>query len=607
MRTMISEVRPSAIMIPSIYGRTRTVLLTGFCAAVAVIVAFAQPTPQWARHAPSLAVYLAVVASVSAGLLYWGWCTGVRFDSDGLTIRYFFWNRRLGWHEVSRFADGRSAGLGEGAGQVWALDVVLRDGRVVTVKATARESRSAAPKVLTAVLQAAEYYGIRAPLTGIASKRRSRASAEENPSEPTPGPVAGGIILSEWAASMDFSTTRLRPGYEIEEVDAFLEAIRQTFLGIREPSLTTDEIRNKRFSTTRLRPGYDEEEVDAFLDAVELRLAALIRPGGHGGPLVLARCPECGMETADPTRPCARCGAPAVIQPTPADPAADQLAEGARMGDEDPHWEIVRTAGRDRVTSPSVSRPPIRREVAFAGVGTALLAGATGLVSELLLYTSYDPAVYFFGLAAYLASTGVGVAALRRIDQPVIAGLLQGMWCPAVAYVASDIALFSVDHMYGLTGFYLAALWVGVISDVLGAGAAVLLLISWTPAAGWRRVSRLRPLPVMLVCAVGLSQIVSLILAFTQQDKNATAETSAIAGLLVGLAVTWYAVNLRARTLGGALVLGWSTVTVLWFLAGLSPWTAIGVLGCVLLAAVMVLALIYMRLPDTPASEPSAF
>jgi len=39
----------------------------------------------------------------------------------------------------------------------------------------------------------------------------------------------------------------------------------------------------------------------------------------------------------------------------------------------------------------------------------------------------------------------------------------------------------------------------------------------------------------------------------------------------------------------------------------MSPWSAIGVLGCILLAAVMALALIYRRLPDTPVSELSAF
>ena len=298
------------------------------------------------------------------------------------------------------------------------------------------------------------------------------------------------------------------------------------------------------------------------------------------------------METADPARLCARCGAPAAMQPSLADPAAGQLTEDARPGTGNPHPEIARTAGGDRATPPSVLRPPIRREVAFAGAGTALLAGAAGLVSGLLLYTSSDPAVYFFGLAAYLVSTGIAVAALRRIDLLVITGLLQGMCWQAVAYVAADIALFSVDHMFGLTGLYLAALWVGVISDVLGAGAAVLLLISWGPAVGWRRVSRLRPLPVMLVCGVGLSQIASLIVVLTQQGEDAFSETSAIAGLLVGLAVTWYAVNLRARVLGGALVLGWSTVAALWSLV-MSPYTAIGILSSILLAAVMVLALIH--------------
>lgn len=75
-----------------------------------------------------------------------------------------------------------------------------------------------------------------------------------------------------------FSTTRLRPGYDKDDVDAFLEAIRETFLGTREPFLTADDVRNKQFSITRLRPGYDQEEVDALLDEVELRLATSL-PG----------------------------------------------------------------------------------------------------------------------------------------------------------------------------------------------------------------------------------------------------------------------------------------------------------------------------------------
>ena len=41
--------------------------------------------------------------------------------------------------------------------------------------------------------------------------------------------------------------------------------------------LTPADVRNKQFSTTRLRPGYDEEEVDSFLDEVEQELDRLIQ------------------------------------------------------------------------------------------------------------------------------------------------------------------------------------------------------------------------------------------------------------------------------------------------------------------------------------------
>jgi DivIVA domain-containing protein len=78
---------------------------------------------------------------------------------------------------------------------------------------------------------------------------------------------------AEWARTQCFSVTRLRPGYEAEEVDSFLEAIGDTFLGVRQPPVTASDVRNKIFKTTRLRPGYDEEEVDAFLDQAERRLA----------------------------------------------------------------------------------------------------------------------------------------------------------------------------------------------------------------------------------------------------------------------------------------------------------------------------------------------
>ena len=41
--------------------------------------------------------------------------------------------------------------------------------------------------------------------------------------------------------------------------------------------LTPEDVQNKRFTTTRFRPGYDEDEVDAFLDEVETELTRLLQ------------------------------------------------------------------------------------------------------------------------------------------------------------------------------------------------------------------------------------------------------------------------------------------------------------------------------------------
>jgi DivIVA domain-containing protein len=135
-----------------------------------------------------------------------------------------------------------------------------------------------------------------------------------------------GFVLAGWVETQVFSTTRLRPGYDINQVDDFLSAIRNTFLGIREPSLTSEEIQVKQFTVTHLRPGYEQLEVDAVLDEAESRLAAQVSARRRiyaaepesvaADPMAEAvqiRCLECGAENADATRVCARCGAPTVL------------------------------------------------------------------------------------------------------------------------------------------------------------------------------------------------------------------------------------------------------------------------------------------------------
>jgi DivIVA domain-containing protein len=106
-----------------------------------------------------------------------------------------------------------------------------------------------------------------------------RLAAMESTDRPQEPLVSGAILggWAEWADSTRFLTSRLRVGsYDTAEVDAFREAIRDTFLGLTGPPLTWRATPGKQFTTTRrLRPGYHPEQVDAFLDKAEPRLAAM--------------------------------------------------------------------------------------------------------------------------------------------------------------------------------------------------------------------------------------------------------------------------------------------------------------------------------------------
>jgi DivIVA domain-containing protein len=79
---------------------------------------------------------------------------------------------------------------------------------------------------------------------------------------------------AEWADSTRFSTTRKGSGYDTAEVDAFQQEIRDTFLGVKQPPLTSDEAHDKRFRMARRR-GYDVVQVDAFCDEAVQKLAAM--------------------------------------------------------------------------------------------------------------------------------------------------------------------------------------------------------------------------------------------------------------------------------------------------------------------------------------------
>jgi DivIVA domain-containing protein len=93
------------------------------------------------------------------------------------------------------------------------------------------------------------------------------------PELPQPAAGASGRQIAEWVHRKQFSTTRLRSGYDEEEVDILLDKVRDALLGTGPVPVTLQEVTSARFTRTHLRPGYVEEEVDAFLADVGLRLA----------------------------------------------------------------------------------------------------------------------------------------------------------------------------------------------------------------------------------------------------------------------------------------------------------------------------------------------
>lgn len=72
-----------------------------------------------------------------------------------------------------------------------------------------------------------------------------------------------------------FTTTKLREGYDMGEVD---DAVDRVFSALAEPvpTMSAEDVTTLRFTPVRLREGYDMDKVDGWLDqaAAELDRAA---------------------------------------------------------------------------------------------------------------------------------------------------------------------------------------------------------------------------------------------------------------------------------------------------------------------------------------------
>jgi hypothetical protein len=156
---MTSEDSPDAITITdrplSLFVSSLT-LCAGFAAVVAVIPL------HWFNHAPALAVaYVVLVTAAVFSICFRVWRMGLYMDGHGVTVRNIFWTHRFGWTEVSCFVNGSLLEV-EGGAKMWAVRVVLRDGRGVTATGTAGAMGSMAK--MTAIRRAAMKHGVQVDL-----------------------------------------------------------------------------------------------------------------------------------------------------------------------------------------------------------------------------------------------------------------------------------------------------------------------------------------------------------------------------------------------------------------------------------------------------------
>jgi hypothetical protein len=123
---------------------------------------------------------LAVIASlvgvaVAAPCVFCrAWHMGACFDDHGITVRKFLRTYRLGWHEVSRLTDGQVS-VDQGRDLAWALNVVLRDGRVIKTP-LGRRWKKADPEMLAVIDQVAARHSVPTELTGEPRPRSLRLS-----------------------------------------------------------------------------------------------------------------------------------------------------------------------------------------------------------------------------------------------------------------------------------------------------------------------------------------------------------------------------------------------------------------------------------------------
>jgi hypothetical protein len=120
----------------------------------------------------------------------------LRLDDQAITVRNYYRTHRIGWNEVHWFRDGLGIRDFDHRGPVWALEIVLHDGRKITAEGTSGQ-QTARPETLAAIRQAAERHAVPAVLTGTTDAVH-RGEPDAAGLYPDPG---GKPALRQWTGT----------------------------------------------------------------------------------------------------------------------------------------------------------------------------------------------------------------------------------------------------------------------------------------------------------------------------------------------------------------------------------------------------------------------
>jgi DivIVA domain-containing protein len=139
--------------------------------------------------------------------------------------------------------------------------------------------------------------------------------------------------------------------------------------------LTPEDVANKQFTSTRLKPGYDETEVDEFLDEVEAELTRLYRENDE----LRSRLASAGRQPSDSG------GAPAAAAaPAAPDPAVLRENEELRSKLQSAQRQLAEAQERGRAaaaTSQQAAPPPPPPAAPAQQAAAAPSETATGILA----------------------------------------------------------------------------------------------------------------------------------------------------------------------------------------------------------------------------------